>query len=109
MSGASTFSELQRLLSSSSEGSRAGTPFLWIEEINPLVSLSKALARLPPAPPRRREAPRQRPTNLDVEPVHTFPPTQNIRTRAEEVGRRVRRRVAAMTRTVRLWVARHRR
>ena len=58
MSGASTVSELQRLLSSSSEESGPGSPFPWGEdnrEVNEPVSLAEALARLPPAPPEASE------------------------------------------------------
>ena len=107
MSGTSTASELQRLLDSSSEESGPGSPFPWREdhrEVNEPVSLAKALARLPPAPPRRQNARRQRPTGLAVEPIHVFPASPTVRERAEVVGRRVRQRVARFTRAVHRWV-----
>ena len=107
MSGASTESELRHLLDSSTDDSGPGTPFPGPEdprELNAPVSLADALARLPPAPPRRQEARRQRPATLAVEPIHVFPASNSFRERAEGVGRRVRKRVMGITRAVRRWV-----
>ena len=104
-------SELQRLISSSSEESGAGSPFSWTEELremNEPVSLNEVLARLPPAPTRRQVARRQRPTGLVVEPIRVFPPPPTVRERAEEVGRRVCQRVVQLTRAMQRWVVRHR-
>ena len=107
MSGTSTSSELQRLLQTSSEESGETTPFSWIEEINPPISISAALARLPPAPRRLQETCRQRPTDLGLEPIHTFPTPQGVRARVANVGRQVCRWVAGMTRTMRRWLIRN--
>ena len=106
MSGTSTSSELQRLLHSSSEVSGETTPFSWTDEFNPPVSIVEALARLPPAPRRRQENRRQRPTNVGVETVHAFPEPRGVRARVAQVGRQLQHRMRVGARTVRRWLAR---
>ena len=83
MSGTSTASELQRT-----------------DEFNPPVSIVEALARLPPAPRRRQETRRQRPTNLGVETVHTFPEPRGVRARVAQVGRQIQLRMRGVSQTM---------
>ena len=65
--------------------------------------MAEAVARLPPAPLRRQNARRQHPIGLAVEPIHVFPASPTVRERAEGVGRRLRQRVAQLTRAMRRW------
>ena len=108
MSGTSTASELQRLIQSSSEGSGETTPFNWTDEFNPPVSIVEALARLPPAP-QRQETRRQRPTDLGVEPVYTFPEPRGVRAQVAQVRRQLQLRMRGVSRTMHRWLAGKRR